>query len=32
MSSYKMYLQPNTEMSPLTKQSEFELKELYGYL
>lgn len=32
MSGYKMYLQPNTEISPFAKQSKFELKGLYGYL
>lgn len=29
MSSYKMYLQPNTEMSPFAEQSKFELKGRY---
>lgn len=32
MSSYKMYLQPSTEMSPFAKQSKLEFKGLYGYL
>ena len=32
MSSYKMYLQPSTEMSPFAKQSKLELKGLCGYL